>query len=520
MTIYGRPKSQYGRIAAISSGHHLATLTAQRVVEQGGSLVDTMVAASAMLAVTMPHAGSLGGCGMLLYFDAATHTVHAINGSGRAPASTPVEALAASGMPQHGVAAAVTPTLVRLWAQAHERFGRLSWAALLAPAIAAADAGIGTPEELARNLALADATVLAQPGFQEAFCRKGKLLAAGQPMRQPRLAEVLQTIAKRGADGFYTGWVARSLADFNTEHGGWITQDDLARAQADWCDSWHTSYAGRRVHVMPPNSVGVLMLRQLELRATARDGGAQEGPEADVLRAIAVMERYKARIGDPARRRAMPSEFDLGERHIVQRDADGRAGTGARPSAEPADTTGFVAMDIAGNAIALLQSVYQPLGSGCVDTGTGVLLNNRMAAFASQPGTINSVQPMARPAHTLNPYLVLTSAGRAELAAVSPGGVGQTTTGLQLASGALETDATLGELVGRPRWSLASDGSVLLEPGMADGVAEALRTRGLTVVEDSTHAFYFGSVKAVRAHGHGGFEAAADQRRQAHAAAW
>lgn len=507
-----RPKSQYGRVTALASGHHLATLTAQRVIEHGGSLVDAMVAASAMLTVTLPHAGSLGGCGLMLVFDAASHQVQVLNGTGRAPAATPVADLAAAGMPRHGVRAAITPTLVRLWARAHERFGRLPWAQLLAPGIAAASTGIGTSEELARNLLQADPAVVAQPGFTDAFHRHGQALAAGQPMRQPQLAEVLQAIARQGEAGFYSGWVARSLAAFCAEHGGWMGQDDLNHAQADWAESWSTHYAGRQVHVAPPNSAGVLMLRQLNLRAAA--GASQNDPAHDVLRAVAVLQRYRARLGDPARRRLMPADFELGERRI----GDGPSNALAT-HLTPADATGFVAMDVDGNAVALLQSVFEPLGSGAVDPGTGVLLNNRMAEFRAEPGQPNSVHPLARPAHTLSPWMVVHG-NRAELAAISPGGIGQTTGGLQLASGALETEATLGELAGRPRWSLNHAGEVLLEAGMDAEVAPTLLAHGLVVRENAGQELYFGSVKAVRAHAHGGLEAVADLRRQAHAVAW
>jgi gamma-glutamyltranspeptidase len=109
---------------------------------------------------------------------------------------------------------------------------------------------------------------------------------------------------------------------------------------------------------------------------------------------------------------------------------------------------------------------------------------------------------------------------RAELAAVSPGGINQTTCGLQFASGALETDATLGEIAGRPRWSLGAEGGVLLEPGMDPAVAPALRAQGLHVVQDMAQELCFGSVKAVRTHPLGGLEAVADLRRQAAAVAW
>lgn len=415
-------------------------------------------------------------------------------------------------MPSVGVRAAVTPTLVRLWARAHERFGRLPWTQLLAPSIAAAANGIGTPEELAGNLKGAGPGLIGQPGFTDAFYRNGQPLSAGQPMRQPQLAEVLQAIARQGEDGFYKGWVARSLAAFCSEHGGWIAQEDFSRAQADWWPSWSTHYGGRQVHVAPPNSTGVLMLRQLNLRAAA--GPDHRGPADDVLRAVQVLRRYRAQVGDPARRRVLPTDFDLGERHICA-----AAGNMESTQSAPADATGFVAMDVDGNAVALLQSVFQPLGSGAIDPGTGVLLNNRMAEFRAQGDLPNSVQPYARPAHTLSPWIAVQG-NRAELAVISPAGIGQTTCGLQFASQALECNATLGELVGRPRWSLDQAGAVVLEPGMADDVASTLSQHQLAVHAQADTSIYFGSVKAVRALTHGGLEAIADQRRQAHAVAW
>ena len=136
------------------------------------------------------------------------------------------------------------------------------------------------------------------------------------------------------------------------------------------------------------------------------------------------------------------------------------------------------------------------------------------------PGGVNAVGPGVRPSHTLNPWLVLDGQGRASLAGISPGGVSQTTTGYQVATGAMAGRLTLGELVSRPRWSLSRDGAVLLEPGMPGGVAQALRDAGLEVQENSQHEFYFGSAKVVRRTIDGVIEAAADSRRQAAALAW
>jgi gamma-glutamyltranspeptidase/glutathione hydrolase len=491
MPANGRVKSLFGREAAVVSGHHLATRAAEGALARGGSVMDAMVAASAVLLVALPHTSSLAGCAMALLARPGQPVV-GLNGSGRAPLLATPDAFGAR-MPQRGSPSAVVPGLVRFWARAHERFGVLAWPSLFDAAIRIADEGCGVSEELARNLANADAALRAQPGFAQTFLPEGSALARGALWRQPRLAAVLREIAARGEDGFYLGWVAQSLLACVERTGGMWRAADFEQAQADWVAPRDAASAGRRVHVMPPNSYGTLMLDQLA--ASEPDLASQ------IAQALRVIGEGQQRIGDPARTGSV-------------------AAPGARARTEPGDTTGFVATDAHGNAVAMLQSVFQPFGSGVVDTDTGILLNNRMFDFALQPGHANEVGPGIRPAHTLNPWLVTHADGSVEVAGVSPGGVSQTTTGAQLVRALLAPEgASLGEVVSQERWSVARDGTVLLERGMPAHVANQLRGAGLQVTENSDHEFYFGSAKLVRRRD-GMVEAAADPRRQAHAAAW
>lgn len=500
-------KSLYGRHAALVSGHHLASRAADEALKAGGSLIDAMIAASAMLGVALPHTSSLGGCAMMLYFDAASGKVHALNGSGRAPlAAEP--ALFPDGLPQRGSRSWLTPTLVRFWARAHERFGRLPWHSLFEPAIAGAREGLGCSEELGRNLRLAGDQVLHQPGFRQAFGASGGLLGSGELFVQPCMARVLEEVARQGEPGFYQGWVAASMLEFSRSTGGLLTAEDLAQTQADWVDALAHDANGACVHVMPPNSSGWLMLEQLANRTTLPDPVSRISQ--DILMAIDIIARKN---DAPARAGAAASSVSHGD--------GGSAYPVRRPhSCEPGDTTGFVGVDAGGNAVSMLQSVFQPFGSGCVDPGTGVLFNNRMYDFSLDPGSANCLEPRKRPVHTLNPYLVLKR-GAAYVAGASPGGVSQTTTGFQILRELLDGPSSLAAAVRRPRWSLGRDGTVLLEEGIAQGVAQQLRAQGLNVIENSNHEFYFGSVKVVRVHDEACMrEAAADARREAYAIAW
>lgn len=487
MTTNHRPKSVYGTELALASGHHLATMTAQSVLEQGGSLIDAMIASSAVLTVALPHTSSLGGCAMMVYFDAASQKTYALNGSGHIPGAA-VVAEFPDGVEQRGPRCSVTPTLVRFWAQAHRRFGVLPWAVLLQPAIRYAEQGVACAEELARNLSRTQDALRDLPGFSQTFARDGQFLQRGQLIQQPALANVLRTVAEQGETGFYQGWVADSLVSFFQQHGGLITQEDLDDASATWVIPESADYREHCVHVMPPNSVGRLMLEQLKLSAADRrknTGALQQA--ADIEVAVRALQ----------------------DAHIPAVD----------PAKDKGDTTGFVAVDQHGNAISMLQSIFQPMGSGCVDTDTGILMNNRMFDCSIEPDDANFVVPGRRPRHTLNPYL-LTRDGRAAVAGNSPGGISQTITGFQVIRAMLDGDLSLGQLVDQPRWSLTRDFQVLLETGISTDVAVRLREQGFDVVENSQHAFYFGSVKIARRLSTGAFEAAADIRRQACAMAW
>jgi len=519
-----RPRSLYGSRAAIASGHHLATQAAGDVLRSGGTLADALIAASAVLAVTLPHACSLGGCGMLLYFDAASGQVLGLNGSGRAPLQAQ-PAHFADGMPQRGVRAAVVPTLVRLWARLHERFGRQSWAQLLAPAITLAGEGVAVPEELARNLRQNPAvnsgagSLRQQPGFDALFMPQGRVLAAGDTLAQPQLARVLKTVAQQGEAGFFEGWVADALLAFSQRHGGFFSREDFARAQADWVQPWSCRLGQTVAYAMPPNSVGALMLRQLEVwHAAGRAGEDSTGTAADIENAVAVIRQGQRCIGDAGRTPITPEHIGLGSGAL---SLDSPVPHGVHPA--KGDTAGFVAMDENGNALAMLQSVFQPFGSGAVDGGdagtTGILLNNRMFDFSAESGQANSVGAGLRPAHTLNPWLTMLN-GQPHMTGVSPGGVSQTTTGFQLVRRAQSGTDTLGQIVSAPRWSLSRSGEILLEPGMPAELAQLLRARGFVVVENSAHEFYFGSAKLLRRNPQGWLEAAADARRQATALAW
>ncbi|MCD0505923.1 gamma-glutamyltransferase family protein [Bordetella petrii] len=503
-----RPRaSLYGMRYAAVTGHHLASRAAAVRLESGGSLIDAMIAASAVLTVALPHATSLGGCAMMLHYHAGRGELTGLNGSGHAPAAAR-PGLFPNGIDPRGPRSWVVPGLVRFWARAHQSHGLLPWRTLFSDAIELAGHGLGFGSELARNLALAGAEVRAQPGFAQAFTENGADRKVGTPWRQPALAETLRQIAEEGETAFYHGDIARRLACYASEQGALLTREDLADSRADWVAPVWQDHGRWQVGVMPPNSVGVLMQAQLAHLRPAYEQPREERLYAQIVAASRLLPGLRDRVADPGA--AWPWE----------ETADGIRPASAGPQrGDPGDTAGIVLADASGNGLAMLQSVFQPFGSGCVDPATGILMNNRLGEFSLTAGQHNLLAPGKRPVHTLNPYVV-AAGGKPALYAVSPGGVSQTTTGVQCLFNALLDDMRLPQAIDAPRWSLSRDGKVMCEPGFPADVVRRLRERGMEVATDSLHPFYFGSVKAVRPLPGGMLEAAADLRREACALAW
>jgi len=499
----------YGTRAAVSTGHHLASRAALAQLEAGGHLVDAMIAASAVLTVALPHATSLGGCAMALLHDAQSDTLHAVNASGTAPMRATPDVFSGKVDPR-GPRSWVTPGLVRLWASAHRRYGRRSWGCLFENAIDLAQSGMGLSSEVARNLALTTPQLRAQPGFDAMFLEADRCRTAGSLWCQPALAQTLHQIAEGGEAAFYAGDIARRLIQFSAKTGGLLDAADLQHIRAIWTQPVMQQYDGVRIATMPPNSVGVLMLAQWQALQAVQHRAREDRLLHQISIAHRLLDRLRDRVADP--HAAWP---------WISEDSGDSYGGDLHPvgMTEPGDTAGIVLADKAGNGLVMLQSVFQPFGSGCVDPDTGILMNNRLGEFSLNPAMHNVLAPGRRPVHTLNPYIAFVDEKPA-LYAVSPGGVSQTTTGVQFLSNCLRDHMSLPGAIDAARWSLSRDGQVMCEPGFPVAVVDKLQQHGLDVTRDSLHPFYFGSIKAVQRHPHGMLEPAADLRREACAMAW
>jgi gamma-glutamyltranspeptidase/glutathione hydrolase len=515
LTIRSPRSPVFGREVMVVSGHAAATLAGVDILKRGGNLIDAMVAASAALAVVVGQATSIGGDCFLLYHEAASGRTYGLNASGVAPALASPERFA-GGMQTRGPLASVVPGLVRAWDVMHARFGRLAWKDLLAPAIALAE-GHPVSKVLADRLPENSEALKADPGSAALYLPQGRPMRVGEMLCQPALAASLRAIAAYGADEFYSGDLASRIAHFQEARGGLIRADDLAGFTPLWVDPVASDYRGHQVEVMPPNSYGVLLLMQLNGLAALDSATLTQSTAQRLAYQISAMQAaFEAAplIADP---HAVPGVVErlIGREMTATMQTAVLSGTVGAKVAERGGTACLLLVDQQGNAVSLVQSVFNVFGSMVLDPATGILFNNRMQGFTHRGGKPNSVGPGRRPPHTLCPVLVRRD-GRLRYALATPGGLSQTLTNIQVLNYLVDEGYDVAAAVEAPRWCNTKSGDVLLDGEFPPAIAAELARMGHKA-ERAEDAYFYGSAKAIELTAAGTLAGGADYRREAFA---
>lgn len=507
----------YGSRHMVVSGHSLASLAGLAVLERGGTVVDAMIACSAALCVVIPQATAVGGDAFILYRDAKTRKTVGLNASGYAPkAATPDRF--PNGMEERGARAFSVPGIVRGWEEMHKKHGKLPWASLFDDAIALAAMGHPASRVLANSLVQYRAQVEADPGCAAIYMPGGRALMPGEIVKQPELAGTLRAIAKEGAGAFYEGAIGRAICDYTAKHHGLMTAADLAGYQPEWVAPLATDYRGLRINVMPPNSYGLLMLLQLNALAGLEAADFRDDPARLIylVRAMkAAFAEGQKHIADP-RFKPAPIKDLLSAETARKLQEQVKAGTPTARVGGRGGTSCITIADAEGNGCTVVQSVFHVWGAAFLEPTTGVLMNDRMMGFTTDPGHASVVAPGKRPSHTLNPVLI-EAGDRLKYLIATPGGPAQTITLVQAITNMVDRGMDLAQAVEAPRWAIDFYGKVLLDGDYPDEIAARLAAAGYPAArsEDVTP---FGSVKAVELMESGALQGVADYRREAFAA--
>ena len=395
----------------------MATQVALNTLRDGGNALDAAIAASATLAVVESYSTGIGGDCFILYHEAATGKLHALNGSGRSPAAATPELIRSRGyeaMPETGILSVTVPGAVDAWYSASQTLGSLDWDRLLQPAIAYAEKGYVVSPVIAHHWKDGETLLAETPEASAVYLVDGKAPVAGSIHRQPRLAASLRRIAEQGPDVFYRGVIAEEIVQFSESKNGLLSLDDFATHCSEWVDPISSEYRGYRVCEIPPNGQGITTLMALNIMSQTQVSkyshlGADHVHLLCEAFTLAMAERDRF-ISDPSYNE-IPVETMLSEEFARQQYARinfTRALT--QPVASmlpnPRDTVYVTVVDKDRNACSLINSVFHSWGSGLVAGNTGINLQNRGAGFSLEDGHFNLLEPLKRPMHTLIPAMV------------------------------------------------------------------------------------------------------------------
>jgi gamma-glutamyltranspeptidase/glutathione hydrolase len=442
--------------AMVASSQSAATLAGLEILRRGGNAVDAAIAAAAVLCVAEPMSTGVGGDVFALIWDGAE--VHGLDAAGPAPASA-----APLPVPTLGSDSVTVPGAVAGWAELSRRFGRFGLDTCLERAADLAQSGVAAGFHCS----------LAWRRAQQAPEEFGRPPRTGEIFRLPDLASTLRMIAEGGPDVFYRGAIAEAIVACS-----WLEAEDLARYEATWTSPMTAEYRGVRVVEMPPPTQGVAALEGLRLLESMAPSLANQ------VRAVALaLEDALERVRDDA------DVADLLDEAWIAR----RRGGSVRLLGEPAAGTVYLCcLDADGMAVSLIQSLYQPFGSGVVAPGTGIVLQNRAACFHVG----GAVEAGRRPYHTIIPGMLLED-GRLRGPFGVVGTFIQAQAHVQLVSALVDKGLDPQAALDQPRFRIGRD-VLCVEEGLWSA-ADALRREGYARIEHG-HWPRFGVGQVIQVH--------------------
>ena len=514
----------------VATSHPLASQAGLRMLLAGGNAVDAAIAAAATLTIVEPISNGLGSDNFAILWDG--QGLHGLNSSGVAPAAWNPDYFArrhGGQMPQRGWDTVTTPGAVAGWVALSERFGKLPFADLMAPAIEYAERGHGVGCIVADKWARQVPVLHDQPGFAQAFMPRGRAPEPGERFVFAEAGASLRKIAASQGESFYRGELAEQLVAHSAANGGSMALSDLANYQPEWVAPIQKDYAGHTLHQIPPNGQGIAalmalgMLDKLDLASLAVDSAASQHLQIEAMK-LAFADTYRW-VADAGAMTEVTAADLLSDDYLSQRVKliDPKRAQDFGPGQPPKGGTIYLtAADESGMMISFIQSNYMGFGSGVVVPGTGISLQNRGHGFTLDKAHPNVVAGGKRPFHTIIPGF-LTRNGQPQMSFGVMGGNMQPQGHLQTLVRMLTHHQQPQAACDAPRWKVDTGLAVDMEPSMAPALQEGLKALGHRFQPTSDSYMDYGSGQFIwRCSGDpaDGYVAASDSRRDGQAVAY
>jgi gamma-glutamyltranspeptidase/glutathione hydrolase len=566
-----------GRTHAAASMKPEATRAAERILLAGGNAFDAAVAGQAVLGIVDAASNGVGSDAVILVYDAKARAVVSINAEGTAPKAATIEWYQKNlggKLPQSDTLLSGTvPGVVDAWYLLLDRWGTMSFAQVLQPAIEMAENGFPIGERMAAAIATSK-KLTKYPSSVKVYFPGGQAPKPGDIFTNPDLARTLRMLVdaekenagkgrhealKAVRDRFYKGDIARAMAKFSEEQGGLFRYDDFASYTAKFEAPVSVDYRGYRVYKNASATQGPTELFALNiLEGYDLKGLKHNSPEfihtsiEAVKLALADREKY---LGDadfvPIPYDGLLSKVYAGERRALidpqHASLELRPGVAERFSKSTApldrplhinlegdadhegDTSYLAVVDKERNMVSFEPSLHSGFGTGVVMGDLGFIFNCRGDYYSLVPGEANALAPGKRPRSTLQSTLVMKD-NQPFMIVGSPGGDDQVFRTMQTLLNIVEFGMNVQEAIEAPRWSTRSfpaspfphtmyPGEMSVESRVPEAVRAALSARGHKVRVSGP--WTMGSLAAITVDTKTGvLSAGTDPRVDAYAIAW
>jgi gamma-glutamyltranspeptidase/glutathione hydrolase len=526
----------------VAAANPYAVNAGKRIIEAGGSAIDAAVAIQAMLTLVEPQSSGIGGGGFILYWDNTNKQLHTFDGREVAPKKIDANVFFKDGKPMSWRDAVVggksvgVPGVLKALEDAHQKFGTLPWQTLFADTIDLSTNGFVVSPRLARLVELD-----LHPGVNEFketneyFKPQGKPITAGQLKQNPKLANTLSLISRKGTDAFYKGEIAEKIASAvngASINPGTLSASDLGDYEVVQRKPMCNPYRAYKICSMaPPSSGGVTMYQILKLLEAyklselepsspqfvhlfAQASALAYADRADYIADLDFMGIDAAPLVDANYLTKRASLIGLDK--LYKKAEAGmpyeKIAYGTDNAYELDSTSHISIVDKQGNAVSMTASIEFMFGSGIMVEG--FLLNNQLTDFAINPMkdgklVLNRIEPGKRPRSAMSPTMVFDNENELSLVVGSPGGSRIINYVAQTIVNVLDFDLNIQEAIDAPRITNRNDRTSLEKGTPIVSIKEALETLGHEVrVVDLNSGLHGIQIKDGRLYG------AADPRRE------
>jgi len=400
----------------VATSHPLATQIGLDILKNGGNAIDAAIAANIALGLMEPTGNGIGGDLFVILWDADSQKLYGLNASGPAPKSLSIDYFKDNNLtkiPSYGPLPVTVPGAVDGWIKLHERFGSVKFKDLFTPTINYARNGFPITETIAFYLKSSSERFKSYPNFKDVWMPDNNILSKGDLFKNPQLANTLEEISKSKRKSFYEGNIAKLMADFIKEQGGFLSKADLASYHAEWVEPVSTNYRGYDVWELPPNGQGIAALQILNILENY-DIQKMGLFSSDYIHHF--VEAKKLAFEDRAKYYADPNFNKIDISYLISKDyahkrmqlIDSKKSMLSVDAGvlKDGDTIYLTTADKYGNMVSLIQSNYRGMGSGMVPPNTGFMLQDRGELFSLDVNHANALEGGKRPFHTIIPAFI------------------------------------------------------------------------------------------------------------------